>query len=154
MKTCSKCKVSLPLDSFHNSKSAKDGKQHRCKECTRTINSDPEVKAIRRQAWKDFDARKAAENPNYRKNMRFKREYGITYADYERMLEEQEGKCPCGRSAPEGHGGQWLHVDHDHTTGKVRGLLCPNCNKVLGLVFDNPDTLVVLAAYLINHKED
>jgi hypothetical protein len=41
-----------------------------------------------------------------------------------------------------------LCVDHDHNTGKVRGLLCLNCNMVLGLVYDNTQTLLNLVAYL------
>lgn len=58
------------------------------------------------------------------------KQYGITIQDYNRMFAEQSGHCKmCGGSPLEG---QSLHVDHDHTTGTVRGLLCVSCNVHLG----------------------
>lgn len=57
--------------------------------------------------------------------------YGITHSDYEARLAKQGGKCAlhevCGSTEPGGHGKHW-HVDHDHKTGKIRGLLCRTCN--------------------------
>ena len=60
--------------------------------------------------------------------------YGITPEDYDRMLEEQGGRCAmCRTDDPGGHGGvKHFHVDHDHETGVVRGLLCDTCNRGLG----------------------
>ena len=59
-----------------------------------------------------------------------KRKYGITLEDYERMFEEHGGVCAiCGESRPEE---RTLHLDHDHETGKIRGLLCFRCNNALG----------------------
>jgi RNase P subunit RPR2 len=46
--------------------------------------------------------------------------------------------------------GRKTNVDHCHSTGRVRGILCPNCNTTLGLAYDNPETLERLAAYLRN----
>lgn len=64
------------------------------------------------------------------------RNYGITEQDYERMLIDQDGVCKICGYPPHGHGknpeSKKLHVDHDHKTGEVRGLLCSRCNGALG----------------------
>jgi uncharacterized protein with PIN domain len=66
------------------------------------------------------------------------RKYGITQADYDRMLANQGGRCAlCGVRQDELQTGRYrtyLHVDHCHETGKVRGLVCPDCNLQLGRV--------------------
>ena len=73
-----------------------------------------------------------------------KKKYDIAIEDYKRMLEEQDHKC--GICGGEGftmaeHHRVKLVVDHDHTTGRVRGLLCHNCNRALGLLHDDVDAL-------------
>lgn len=74
--------------------------------------------------------------------------YGLTIADYERMYLDQTGRCYlCGSedwTMPRG----CLHVDHDHKTGKVRGLLCENCNRGLGMFKDDLLLLRKAAAYV------
>lgn len=73
-----------------------------------------------------------------------KRGINFTVEEFEAMLEEQGGVCAiCGRD-----GERTLHVDHDHKTGKVRGLLCDNCNHGLGKLGDDPDQLEAGAHYL------
>lgn len=80
-----------------------------------------------------------------------KRSYGITFKDYIRLLEEQEGRCAIcegvGFKMVDHHNLQ-LVVDHCHSTGVVRGLLCHNCNRALGLLKDSPDTLLKAVKYL------
>jgi len=72
--------------------------------------------------------------------------YGIDVSDYDRMLEEQGGGCYiCGKKPA----GRALDIDHDHKTGKVRGLLCSNHNRALGLLNDNPDLLLKSVEYLV-----
>jgi hypothetical protein len=74
-----------------------------------------------------------------------RRRYGIGQADVDRMLVEQDNKCAaCDKPDPE-------HVDHDHATGQVRGMLCFNCNQALGNVRDSVQILDRLAAYLVKH---
>jgi hypothetical protein len=71
-----------------------------------------------------------------------KRRYGIGADDFDRMVAAQGGVCAiCGRPDPE-------HVDHDHETGEVRGILCFNCNGGLGQFRDDVDALRAAAAYL------
>lgn len=62
--------------------------------------------------------------------------YGITADEYLHMVAEQDGRCAiCGeRPAGRARGDRWLHVDHCHTTGRVRGLLCFGCNNLLGRI--------------------
>jgi hypothetical protein len=75
-----------------------------------------------------------------------KHEYGITKEDYDNLLAKQAYQCAiCGRKEPTGY--NW-HVDHCHSSGKVRGLLCSKCNQGLGLFEDNVDVLYRAAEYL------
>lgn len=79
------------------------------------------------------------------KNCHLKRQFGISWEDYERMFEEQEGKCVlCGETEEN----RMLSVDHCHTTGRVRGLLCGKCNRGLGLFRDNKELLIKASEYV------
>jgi hypothetical protein len=74
------------------------------------------------------------------------RAYGITVEDFDRMLEEQNGGCYiCGQT----DANRALSIDHDHATGKVRGLLCSNHNRALGLLADDPDLVLAAHKYLV-----
>ena len=93
-------------------------------------------------------------SPRVQRYSSLKYRFGITQADYERMLAKQDGRCAaCGEPPPED---KHLHVDHDHAccTGDktcgdcVRGLLCGSCNRGLGLLKDSPEILRRAAAYL------
>ena len=85
-------------------------------------------------------------------NAYLKRTYGITYRTYRLMLSDQDHKCKiCGGEGfimnTDRHK-MLLVIDHCHTTGKVRGLLCHNCNRALGLLQDSVDNLNSAIAYL------
>jgi len=81
------------------------------------------------------------------RNRRLMQEYGITNEDYEKMLEDQDFRC-AGCGIHQNETDKKLHVDHCHDTGVVRGILCGNCNRALGLVKDSQKTLLSLHAYL------
>lgn len=85
-------------------------------------------------------------------NSRLKRKYGITTEEYERILKEQDGCCKiCGSDSYQFHNkDKKLAVDHDHNTGKIRGLLCSPCNRGLGYFMDSKDLLKKAIEYL-NH---
>lgn len=86
-------------------------------------------------------------------NLWLKRNYNITLSEYDEMHEAQNGKCAiCKTEKPRGRGG--FHVDHCHATGKVRSLLCAECNMMLGLAKDNPNILKEAAMYVQNHKPE
>jgi hypothetical protein len=78
--------------------------------------------------------------------------YGIGTAEAEEILTRQGGNCGiCGNSEWGGRHGR-PHVDHDHATGRVRGLLCDNCNNGLGRFGDDPTRLRAAAAYVEAHR--
>lgn len=125
-------------------------------------NAEKQRERRRAQYLKDRDKRLAAskrwkiENLDrvqlYRLDANLKR-YGITFADKEAMLTAQGNQCACcGSSDPRGKNG-W-HVDHCHSTGKVRGLLCLYCNVALGKVQDSVDHLKKLIQYLEKHSAE
>ena len=81
--------------------------------------------------------------------------YGIEPADYFAMLTAQDGGCaickaktPSDRHYARRGKAEMFHVDHDHATGRVRGLLCHLCNRALGLIRDNADLADRMSAYL------
>jgi hypothetical protein len=87
------------------------------------------------------------EDPTYRqraRSRRLKNKYGITAEEYATMLNAQGGGCKLCFRAP---GSRPLHVDHCHTTGVVRGLLCHQCNWYLGTVDKDPGILNRITAY-------
>lgn len=86
----------------------------------------------------------------YFRNTDLKRKFGITINDFELMLTKQDGRCSiCGGYQIKGRN---FAVDHNHTTGKVRGLLCVNCNAGLGFMKDNKQILQNAIDYLSSHE--
>ena len=81
------------------------------------------------------------------------KKYGIDTTEYQRLLEQQNGVCAICRNPPDGIGktGKVLHVDHDHKTGAVRGLLCRTCNPALGAFADDIARLKQAIVYLESH---
>ena len=79
--------------------------------------------------------------------MHYKNRYGISIAEYDALFSSQNGNCKiCGRSQKDQK--RKLAVDHDHKTGKVRGLLCDKCNKGLGQFEDNIELFQKAIEYL------
>jgi len=75
-----------------------------------------------------------------------KRKYKIPVKHYNKMLKDQKGLCfICGSTNTKGNK---LNIDHNHKTGKIRGLLCLKCNLALGLVNDDIDILLAMVSYL------
>lgn len=91
------------------------------------------------------------------KNAYYKRNYGIDEATLEQMKKDQDYKCYLCHSEGfligKNNHNEKLAVDHDHDTGKVRKLLCHNCNRALGLFKDNPELMRKAATYVEEHKE-
>lgn len=77
------------------------------------------------------------------------RRHGIGHEDYQRMLSQQGNACAVCRGAWRGWSGRDApHIDHDHATGRVRGLLCGSCNTALGRFGDDPARLRRAADYI------
>ncbi|MGX1632740.1 endonuclease VII domain-containing protein [Streptomyces albidoflavus] len=75
--------------------------------------------------------------------------YGLTMEAYQALVADHAGRCAICNDAPE----QRLHIDHDHKSGVVRGLLCRGCNHALGNALDDPARLRAMADYLERHQQ-
>ena len=107
-----------------------------------------EIRDARNKEWR-------LNNPEHyeesQKNAMLKKQYGISLEEYDAMMQAQDGNCAiCNRSQQEFKNS--FDVDHDHTTGEVRGLLCPVCNKALGLMRDDTSLLKEAISYLEAHS--
>lgn len=83
--------------------------------------------------------------------------FGLSLAEYGEMILAQDGKCAiCNRPEMQMRNGKRksLAVDHDHATGKIRGLLCSDCNTGIGKLQDDRDVLLAAVRYLDSHSED
>lgn len=129
---------------------------------TRYREANRETAAERSRQWYADNRERARETvKKYRtgneefkradRNRQLKSKYGITQVDFEEMLQRQHGVCANPACRMPDNRGRTLHVDHDHETGRVRGLLCFDCNVVLGKVNDDPMALIGLIQYLISN---
>jgi hypothetical protein len=118
MKTCIKCGESKPLSEFYKNIVNRDGKHHRCKKCM----------------------------IDYQGTRHYRVKYNMTREDRQNLIDQQNGQCAiCGYFfKSEKH----THIDHCHTTGKIRGILCSYCNVALGLLKDSPEILENAIKYL------
>jgi hypothetical protein len=86
----------------------------------------------------------------------FRRKYNLTIAEYDTMFEAQNGLCAickCPETVTNRGNIRMLAVDHDHITGKVRGLLCGNCNTALGKLKDDKILIKAMLEYIIEHED-
>jgi hypothetical protein len=159
MKRCKRCGIVKPLGEFYANPGARDGRRPECKQCTAASRKawyrENRHKVIARvQQWREdnreryltYQREYKQSRPEQEREGYLRRTFGITLADYEALLDSQSGLCAiCGRSpkakAP-------LHVDHNHSTGEIRGLLCVRCNNALGLFDECPERFYLAADYL------
>ncbi len=129
---CGKCKVRQPVSGFARNRTKKNGLADWCKTCQRIM-----VDRYRDQARRNT------------RHLALRKNYGISLEDYEGMLASQGGRCAiCGRSDPGDQRRRNFAVDHDHTSGRVRGLLCGLCNTGLGQLQDSEEILEAAISYL------
>lgn len=142
-KVCRTCEIEKPADDFYHNRRV-------CKLCKSVVHrtwaqENPEAHRTRTREWQ-------RRNPEKVLDMKLKRQYGITLVEFRVLLEKQSGKCAiCGEACATG---QRLAVDHCHTTGRVRALLCRACNSALGLMGEDPKRLLSAVDYLRQHAED
>ncbi|MER6995932.1 endonuclease VII domain-containing protein [Streptomyces sp. NPDC000410] len=175
-KRCAGCKRALPLASFEADRNRRDGLQVRCRECVaeygaayyrrrreamgKTMRGNVDVpegyKLCRTcgqvKPHSDWHRNATASDglatrckvckAVQDREGHLKRQYGISEAERDEMISSQMGICSICLAVPA------VHVDHCHETGRVRGVLCFNCNSAIGKLGDDPDTLRRAAAYL------
>lgn len=147
---CVPCSIKIGLEKLNNEELMKP---YRTKEKTKKRldnwrEKNPEK--YQNQYMNDIVRQKCKEyyhnNKDSVKNTYLQTNYKITLEDYNLLLEKQNEKCKiCNQDCSTGKS---LAVDHNHETGKVRGLLCKNCNIGLGMFFDNLDFLESAVTYL------
>lgn len=146
-KACNECAETKPLTEFYKHPRMRDGHFNRCKVCDRA-RARASMQKLREAGG--YTEPKYGRSSQYHRRVRLKSKYGITPEEVDAMLDSQGGTCAiCGTDDPGGRG--FWNVDHDHDTGKVRGLLCTSCNRGIGLLGDNVDRLMSAAAYLLAH---
>lgn len=145
-KTCHSCCEIKGLQEFRDDLRSRDGYAYACRPCQAAD------KRNRRQA--NPEAVRAVENAHYMRtkdlhaDQKFRLKYGITKAERDEMEQRQQGLCASCEKPPMGQGHtDKLFVDHCHTTGRVRGLLCHPCNVALGLLRDDPNIIRALLDY-------
>ena len=142
MKICSCCRKTLTLENFQKKLDGKFGVTAVCKSCL----------ARRVQVYRN-------ENTQTMRQQHIYRTFGLSWETYLQLFSQQRGQCSICKTTLKLHKndidnvGEVPHVDHCHTTGKVRGLLCAKCNKALGLFRDNVTIIRLAADYLENSKE-
>jgi hypothetical protein len=160
-KFCRICKSEKPLSDFYRLKGGRDGHRNDCKACNLAARAakyreNPRPAIERALRWQRENAerhqvrqREYAESGKKKVSDRkshLKRKYGLSLEQYDAMLAAQGGVCAiCHQPRPEE---RTLHVDHDHATGAIRGLLCFTCNNALGDFRDSAELFHAAADYL------
>ncbi len=163
-KTCGKCKVEQPISNFFRNKRSKDGLRWDCKSCNSTYTNScyktnlsfrEKAKARAKTYYsnnKEQVIKRLHGDRIVRKDRILKHKYGVGIEVYNTMLKNQDFRCKvCNVESSKGN--RSLCIDHNHTTGKVRGLLCHNCNVALGLVREKIEVLNGLIKYLEEFNE-
>lgn len=162
-KVCRRCSEIRPLTEYHRDKQKRDGLRPYCKGCEKYRHQVYHLKrdAPKQQAYaRDYYQRNREERMAKQKSRwqslpieerrergrryRHKALYGLTPEEYIQMLVNQDGLCAICRIPHD----EILRVDHDHANGKVRGLLCDQCNKGLGLFADDTNRLEAASRYV------
>lgn len=136
MKPCSRCGDVLPRSGFFPDRRTRDGLSKVCGRCRGRLA------AVRKRVA----ARSRTDDDKRRDSLGAR---GLSPQDYDLLLELQGGGCAiCGYDP----GGRKLNVDHDHTAGRVRGLLCRKCNTGIGFFGDDLEGLRKAVEYLERHE--
>lgn len=141
--TCTKCKIDKPRSEFFKDKVTNSGVNRRCKVCMKKYWCD--------RYYNNEENRRRIIKGVTDSNRR--RKYGITPEEFIQRLHSQNNGCAiCSKILDESKRSLVGHVDHCHATGKIRGILCSNCNTGLGVFQDNEEFLKNAINYLLISK--
>ena len=149
IKKCYSCEKTKTINEFSIQKNTTGKRFSDCKACRAEKSKRWRLKNVERT--KDIQRKYRKSNPEKmalkNRTMALKRFYGLTVEEYNARLDSQSGACAiCGTDTPQGRGR--FHVDHDHKTNQVRGLLCHRCNAGMGHFADNPELMIKAVDYL------
>lgn len=147
-KQCSRCKNILDVSNFYRSTQNKSGFYSRCKKCASDNYKEYAYNNSEKIRNSQVARRKA--NPDKERNSAYKYRFGITLDQFNEMARMQNGVCkicelPNTKNIR-------LVVDHCHSTGKVRSLLCTRCNTAIGLLKEDLNILKKAYTYLESYK--
>lgn len=157
MQTCSACKQHKEITEFCKNKNSLNGIHYRCKQCqkvnwnnfvkahpnyTKKYRSENKEKVLTREKnWRKVNAHKL-------KAYKLKGRYGISLEEFNNLLINQKNECKiCLKKC------KILHVDHCHKTGKIRGLLCVNCNQGIGSLKEDTNIMKNAIKYIETNYE-
>lgn len=147
-KICTNCKISKPISEFYKQKIGKDGLRSECKLCHKSKNK--EYHSLNKDKYRENSRKWSSNNKDAVRFYFIKRTYDITKERWLEMLKNQENKCAiCSKSSEDN---SFFYTDHCHDSKKVRGLLCRDCNLLLGSAKDNVNILEEAIKYLNNNK--
>ena len=153
MKKCICCKEVKSEESFEKKVKNPDGLSGNCRSCLKVkravrrklkLDADPDHY---KKACKRIRVNRVMSDPYYYRRKMIRQKYGLTLEQYDELLIETGGKCTICK-VKQSDLTKPLFVDHDHVTGKVRGLLCIKCNTAIGFFKDNPILLKRAINYL------
>lgn len=157
-KKCNKCQEIKKIADFYRQKSTADGYMYECKKCKNlnNIKNKQNNLAKYQQYDREWKRKHYQSCPNQYKERNLLKSFNLSLNDFYEMLEQQKGVCCICNQVEKvlGNNGKIksLSVDHDHKTNQLRGLLCNNCNRALGLLKDDPLVLRNAVLYLMYFK--
>ena len=152
-KSCSKCKKIKVLECFSIRDKAKGYYRSECKECVSISSRERYERDKSKYTSKSREYRKLhkIEVKNGLREWNLKTNFGMTIQNYEELLDKQNGTCDICNGINEN--GNRLSVDHDHNTGKIRSLLCSNCNLMIGNAREDVVVLNNAIEYIKKHNK-
>ena len=129
LRRCFRCKFFKPIEEFNRRSDRKCGRKFECRSCSK-------------ESTRKYSQKRGKEHT---RSYDLKRRFGLTIEEYNILLNAQGGNCAiCGKPP----GSENLCVDHDHRTGKIRGLLHKACNLIIGNAKDSTEILLKAVKYL------
>lgn len=162
-KICTSCKDELPNTTEYFYVGKKGKLKNQCKICFQIfyLRRRLELTSLSRINYQLNKAERLEQKKEYHQRSKEKRriynigkKFGITEQEYQSLMNNQRGLCKiCGRSLVEPDSIRSPAIDHNHTTGLVRALLCADCNTALGLVHENVSTLQSMISYIEEYDQ-
>jgi len=179
MKKCNTCKKLLSTVNFGVHRRAKDGFNHTCKKCLKIYRDKNKTKrsSYDKENYKSNRTKKVLYQKNYYKCNRsdilayqeavrnkdsyklysyacgINRLYNVSTSFIQSLMDKQKGCCDiCNESLVNPWSTSRYHIDHNHITGEVRGLLCSGCNSGIGMLKEDINNLQSAIEYLIKHQ--
>jgi len=144
-KICKKCKkTKAPSEFYYQPRNKKDGLWSECKKCCyqRTVESRKDPK--KKEMWRKWD-----DISKFRRRLK---KHNMTEEQFKELISQSKNKCAICEKEDINYPPK-LNIDHNHITGKLRELLCPRCNRSIGLFHERIDLLESAISYLKKHSK-